>query len=44
MLAYNVLTATGTISYFFPTLMSALGYTGRQVQCKFSVSDTTHSG
>lgn len=34
MLAYNVLTATGTISYFFPTLMGALGYKGRHVQCE----------
>lgn len=34
MLAYNVLTATGTSSYFFPTLMSSLGYTGNMVQCE----------
>jgi len=38
MLAYNVLTATGTISYFFPTLMGALGYKGRHVQCEFAQS------
>jgi len=36
MLAYNVLNATGTISYFFPTLMGALGYKGRQVQCELN--------
>lgn len=35
MLAYNLLTSVGTISYFFPTLMNALGYTGRTAQCEF---------
>jgi hypothetical protein len=34
MLAYNLLTSVGTISYFFPTLMNALGYTGRTAQCE----------
>ena len=34
MLAYNLLNSVGTISYFFPTLMNALGYKGRSAQCK----------
>lgn len=34
MLAYNVLNSVGTISYFFPTLMTGLGYKGRTAQCK----------
>ena len=34
MLAYNLLNSVGTISYFFPTLMTALGYKGRAAQCK----------
>jgi hypothetical protein len=33
MLAYNVLNSVGTISYFFPTLMTGLGYKGRTAQC-----------
>ncbi|ORY26990.1 major facilitator superfamily transporter [Naematelia encephala] len=32
MIIYNVLNSVGTISYFFPTLMKALGYTGRTAQ------------
>lgn len=32
MLIYNVLNSLGTISYFFPTLMAALGYHGRMQQ------------
>ncbi|KPI39180.1 putative transporter [Cyphellophora attinorum] len=32
MLALNVILASGTVSYFFPTLMGALGYKGRMVQ------------
>nr|XP_019043076.1 hypothetical protein I302_08787 [Kwoniella bestiolae CBS 10118]OCF22006.1 hypothetical protein I302_08787 [Kwoniella bestiolae CBS 10118] len=32
MLIYNVLNSVGTISYFFPTLMSGLGYKGRTAQ------------
>jgi hypothetical protein len=34
MLALNTTLASGTVSYFFPTLMGALGYQGRMVQCK----------
>ncbi|WWC69764.1 uncharacterized protein I206_103707 [Kwoniella pini CBS 10737] len=29
---YNVINSVGTISYFFPTLMTSLGYTGRKAQ------------
>ncbi|KAI9634398.1 major facilitator superfamily transporter [Dioszegia hungarica] len=32
LIGYNLITCAGTISYFFPTLMGALGYTGSQVQ------------
>lgn len=32
MIIYNVLNSLGTISYFFPTLMAALGYHGRMQQ------------
>ncbi|OCF55072.1 hypothetical protein L486_07182 [Kwoniella mangroviensis CBS 10435] len=32
MLIYNVLNSVGTISYFFPTLMTSLGYKGRKAQ------------
>lgn len=34
MLSLNTILASGTVSYFFPTLMGALGYEGRMVQCK----------
>lgn len=34
MLSLNTILASGTVSYFFPTLMGALGYKGRMVQCK----------
>ncbi|KIW95035.1 uncharacterized protein Z519_03616 [Cladophialophora bantiana CBS 173.52] len=32
MLSLNTILASGTVSYFFPTLMGALGYKGRMVQ------------
>ncbi|ETN44778.1 uncharacterized protein HMPREF1541_09653 [Cyphellophora europaea CBS 101466] len=32
MLSLNTILAAGTVSYFFPTLMGALGYSGRMVQ------------
>ncbi|KIV78622.1 hypothetical protein PV11_06256 [Exophiala sideris] len=32
MLSLNTILASGTVSYFFPTLMSSLGYKGRMVQ------------
>lgn len=34
MIMYNVLNSVGTISYFFPTLMTSLGYKGRRAQCE----------
>jgi hypothetical protein len=33
-LVYVLLNGAGTISYFFPTLMTSLGYTGRDAQCE----------
>jgi len=39
MLIYNVLNSVGTISYFFPTLMTSLGYRGRPAQCRCSHQD-----
>lgn len=36
MLSLNTILASGTVSYFFPTLMGALGYKGRMVQCKIT--------
>jgi hypothetical protein len=36
MITYNLLNSVGTISYFFPTLMNALGYRGRMAQCGYS--------
>ncbi|OAL31306.1 hypothetical protein AYO20_08216 [Fonsecaea nubica] len=32
MVSLNTILASGTVSYFFPTLMGALGYKGRMVQ------------
>jgi len=32
MIMYNITNSVGTISYFFPTLMNSLGYTGRTAQ------------
>ncbi|KAL8279797.1 hypothetical protein RQP46_007892 [Phenoliferia psychrophenolica] len=32
LVAYVLIAGSGTISYFFPTLMGSLGYTGRNVQ------------
>ncbi|WVQ82889.1 hypothetical protein IAT38_005025 [Cryptococcus sp. DSM 104549] len=32
LLIYNMLNSVGTISYFFPTLMTSLGYKGRNAQ------------
>lgn len=34
LITYNMVTCAGTISYFFPTLMTALGYTGSMAQCE----------
>jgi MFS family permease len=30
-----MLNSVGTISYFFPTLMTSLGYTGQKSQCEY---------
>lgn len=35
MLVYVLLNGAGTISYFFPTLMTSLGYRGRNAQCEY---------
>ncbi|WWC85182.1 uncharacterized protein L201_000040 [Kwoniella dendrophila CBS 6074] len=32
MIIYNIINSVGTISYFFPTLMTSLSYTGRKAQ------------
>ncbi|WOO84172.1 MFS transporter prlL [Vanrija pseudolonga] len=32
VVVYNLINGAGTISYFFPTLMKTLGYTGRKIQ------------
>ncbi|RSH80115.1 hypothetical protein EHS25_007317 [Saitozyma podzolica] len=32
LITYNMLNSVGTISYFFPTLMTSLGYTGQKSQ------------
>jgi hypothetical protein len=40
LIGYNLITCAGTISYFFPTLMGALGYTGSQVQCESTIVQT----
>lgn len=37
MMVYVLINGSGTISYFFPTLMSSLGYTARNAQCQFKL-------
>jgi MFS family permease len=34
MIGYVLINGAGTISYFFPTLMKSLGYSGRNAQCE----------
>ncbi|GFZ47584.1 hypothetical protein JCM24511_05328 [Saitozyma sp. JCM 24511] len=41
LLLYNLITCAGTISYFFPTLMTSLGYTGNKAQFAFVISVIT---
>lgn len=36
LVLYNLLSSVGTISYFFPSLLETMGYSGRKLQCKLA--------